>query len=487
MKNIIEECYRNIEEEDKIFAVYGDVNSKDKELTYGEIKNSIIEINKIIGVNNYKKAIGILIENKLEFIKAFFAILFNGYTVVGIDPKISEEGLEKIIEDNELTTILTNDNNISKLFKYEDINIINIEKINVQVNEKEKIISIKSNFEDIIIISYTSGTSGKFSKGVKLSNKNISFVSEEYKKVYELDENSKIITVLPLWHNYAMFACLTSAMMSNSQVIIMDGWNIDNFIYINKKYRPDIFPGSPYMYIDIINKNLDNIDISSLRICDSGGDSLPIECIKKFEEKTNAIITEGYGLTETASLTHFNYSAKQRKIGSLGKCVTNVKCKITDLNGKRIENGKWGLLWIKGPMVFKGYIKNDELTKEVLNKEGWFNTKDVVKVDKDGYYYIAGRLSDIQNFSQNDITLREIENTLYKFAGIKRVFIKKEFNEETKFYFYNIYAVLKEKYNISQLYDYIKKELSNIVVNNVELLEELPTTGTGKIKRNKLR
>ncbi len=487
MKNIIEECYRNMENVDKIFAVYGDVNSEDKELTYGEIKDNIIAINKMIGINNYKEAIGILIENKLEFVKTFFSILFNGYTVVGIDPKISEEGLDKIIEDNNLTTILTNDNNFLKLSKYEDKNIINIERINIKPNEKERIPQIKSNFEDIIIISYTSGTSGKFSKGVKLSNENISFVSEEYKKVYKLDENSKIITVLPLWHNYAMFACLTSAMRANSQIIIMNEWNIDNFIYINKKYRPDIFPGSPYMYIDIINRNLDSIDISSLRICDSGGDSLPIECIKKFEEKTNAIITEGYGLTETTSLTHFNYSAKQRKIGSLGKCVSNVKCKITDLNGKIIEDGKWGLLWIKGPMVFKGYIKNDELTKDVLDEDGWFNTKDVVKVDNEGYYYIAGRLSDIQNFSENDITLREIENTLYKFDGIKRVFIKKEFNEEAKFYFYNIYAVLKEKYNISQLYDYVKKELNNIVVNNVELLDELPTTGTGKIKRNKLK
>ena len=65
MKNIIEECYLNMENKEKIFAVYSDINSEDKKLTYGEIKNTIIAINKIIGVNNYKKAIGILIENKL--------------------------------------------------------------------------------------------------------------------------------------------------------------------------------------------------------------------------------------------------------------------------------------------------------------------------------------------------------------------------------------------------------------------------------------
>ena len=485
MKNIIEECYKFMQEDNKEIAIFADYRFGNKTLTYGEVKKYIIATNGIVGTNNYTKRIGILIENKLEFVKAFFSILYNGYTVVGIDPKITEEGLDKIINENELNYIITNNTNVQKLSKYKDKININIEDLNIN-NIKENKISIpNSKIDDIIIISYTSGTSGKFSKGVKLSNKSISFVSEEYRKVYKLDRTSKIITVLPLWHNYAMFACLTSAMMSNSEIIIMEKWDIENFIYINNCLKPDIFPGSPYMYIDIINRDLDSINLSSLRICDSGGDSLPIECIKKFEEKTNAIITEGYGLTETASLTHFNYSAKERKIGSLGKCVTDVKCKITDLNGNEIEKGRWGLLWINGPMVFDGYVNNDKLTKEVL-KDNWFNTNDVVKVDDDGYYYIAGRLSDIKNYKQNEITLREIENILYKFDGIKRVFVKKEFNKETDFYYYNIYAILKENYDISNLYDYIKKKLSNIVVNNVEILVELPTTGTGKVKRNKL-
>ena len=485
MKNIIKECYEFMKNDNKNIAIYADYIYGNKALSYKEVKKYIIAVNEIVGLNNYTKRIGILIENKLEFVKAFFAILYNGYTVVGIDPKITEEGLDKIINENDLEYIISNDANIEKLAKYTNKVIINIEQIDISKVKSETINIPNSKLEDIIVISYTSGTSGKFSKGVKLSNKSISFVSEEYRKVYNLNNKSKIITVLPLWHNYAMFACLTSAMMSNAEIIIMEKWDIENFIYINNYFKPDIFPGSPYMYIDIINRDLDTINLSSLRICDSGGDSLPIECIKKFEHKTNAIITEGYGLTETASLTHFNYSAKERKIGSLGKCVTNVECKITDLNGNEIEKGKWGLLWIKGPMVFDGYVNNKELTNEVL-KDDWFNTNDVVKADEEGYYYIAGRLSDIKNYNQNEITLREIENILYKFDGVKRVFIKKEFNKETNFYYYNIYAILKEKYDISSLYDYIKKTLTNIVVNNVEILDNLPITGTGKVKRNKL-
>ena len=489
MKNLIKEFRINLQNEEnrkKAFAVFA---SKDYEenVTYENLVESILSFNKIVGTNNFVKRIGVMIENSVDFVKAFMAILFNGYTVVGIDPNITKEGLEKIIKDNQLEYILINNKTDISKINTEAVNLINVQNNFTKVEYNiENLVEISSNLNDIIIISYTSGTSGKFSKGVKVSKLNVSFVSEEYNKIYKINEESKIITVLPLWHNYAMFACLTNAMLGNGQIIIMDKWDLENFIYINKKYKPDIFPGSPYMYIDIINADLDKIDISSLRICDSGGDSLPIEWIKKFEEKTNALITEGYGLTETISLTHFNYSAKERKIGSLGKCVTGVECKITELKGNDIGKNKWGLLWIKGPMVFNGYVNEEELTKEVL-VDGWFNTCDVVREDDEGYFYIAGRLSDKKYYKENDITLREIEYILYKFKGMNRTFIKKIYNEETDISSYDIYAILKEDYEQAQLIDYIKANLSQIVVDNVKIVDELPTTGTGKVKRNKLK
>lgn len=487
MKNIIEEFTNYLKDEkqkSKVFAIYSEKDIEEK-LDYEEIVKVIVKFSEICTSIDFSKGIGIIIENSIDFVKAFMAVLFNGYKVIGIDPLITKEGLEKIIIDNNIEYLFINDNtNISKI--PENIKQLNVKEVlyngSYDVNKLPK---ISSDFDDVIIISHTSGTSGKFSKGVKVSNKNVSFVSKEYNKIYSINDNSQIITTLPLWHNYAMFACLTNAMMGNARIIIMNKWSLDNFLYLNKKYKPDIFPGSPYMYIDIINADLDKIDLSSLKVCDSGGDSLPIECIEKFEEKTNALITEGYGLTETISLTHFNYSAKERKIGSLGKCVSEVECKITDLNGKEIGKNKWGLLWIKGPMVFKGYVNNDELTKEVL-KDGWFNTCDIVREDNDGYFFIAGRLSDIKFYKENEITIREIENTLYKFEGIKRVFIQKIYNDEADFPSYNIYAVLKSQFNESQLIDYVKANLDQIVVDNVKIVDELPTTGTGKVKRNKL-
>ena len=487
MKTLLDYIKRNVEDEKYVVSIETNYNNclNIKELKMTDIIEFANYLNKL-DISKCKK-IGIFINNCNDFVKAFYSILLNNKIVVSICNSVDIKEFEDIVLKNNLKFIITNDKNIEKIIKVnKKINIINLSNLKLKENKKLDFVPSDKRLNDVLVVSYTSGTSDSFSKGVELTYKNITFVSEEYQKVYKLDSNSQIITVLPLWHNYAMFACLTSSIVAKSKLIIMDKWNAELFIEINKKLIPTVFPGSPYMYIDLINNHeKELIKLSNLKICDSGGDSLPIECILKFEKLTGAVITEGYGLTETASLTHFNYSASERKVGSLGKTVSNTKCKILDLNGKPLKNGEWGLLWIKGPMVFKDYVKIPGLKNKVKNN-GWFNTNDVVRCDDDGYYYIAGRFSDLKNLNINDNQLRDLENKLYKFDGISRIHIKTNYNELANFYFFDIFAILKNNYKIENLYDYINSNLKDYIIGDVKVVSELPTTNTGKIKRRKV-
>ena len=477
-------------------------NSKDLEYvvsieTYYEknkLKVKKLEMKDVNKLSNYlhnlnnNLKIGILLENSNNFVAAFYAIVLNNIIPVSINNAIQIDELNDIIIKNKLDTIITS-NTFINLVKESNINnIINIDTINY--NNENNLLDFhpfEKKLNDVFVISYTSGTSGSFSKGVELTYRNITFVSEEYTKVYNLNNNSKIITVLPLWHNYAMFACLTSSIVSKSTLVLMNKWDANLFLDINKQIKPDVFPGSPYMYIDLItNHNNELTSLNNLRVCDSGGDSLPIECINKFEKITGAIITEGYGLTETSSLTHFNYNATERKVGSLGKVVSNTECKILDMDGNEVPNGEWGLLWIKGPMVFKDYVGLPKM-KEKVKKNGWFNTNDVVKRDDNGFYYIAGRLTDLVQLNQDDSQLRKLENELYKFEGISRVHIKTNYNTIANFYYFDIIAILKNNWKVEDLYDYINSNLKQFVIGEIKIVDDLPTTGTGKIKRNKIK
>ncbi len=489
MENIINYMYKNIEDKEKIVANYveGEETAKITTLKSDEIVRFTNYLNSIMGINNFKTKIGIFLPNSLAFVASFYAITLNGYIIVGINNKVTIDELNNIINVNQLETIITN-NELEDMLKQSEINnIINYDKLNLNDYSNEFTLQkLSPSFDEIMLISYTSGTSGKYSKPVETTFKNVSFVSEEYEKVYKLNENSNCITVLPLWHNFAMFACLTSSIVAGSKVSIMKEWNLKTFLNLNENLKPDIFPGSPYMYIDIINNESMLHKLTNLRVCDSGGDSLPIECIKKFEKITGAVITEGYGLTETTSLTHFNYSAAERKVGSLGKCVSNTECKILDLDGNELPNDTWGILWIKGPMVFRGYVGKKIEDTENLTKDGWFNTNDVVKRDNDGFYFFAGRFTDLNMLGESDNQFRNLENKLYQFDGIKRVHIKVNVNKVGNFPYFDIVAELKNNYTIQDLYDYINLNLKNFVINTVNIVETLPTTGTGKIKRNKI-
>ena len=486
MKNMLNYLVANSKKKNYVVSIETELNENKlntKELTIKEINKFTNYLHKQ-KISN--KKIGLLIENSNNFVKAFYGILLKSKIPVSINNKVDIEELKDIIKKNKLDLIITGDKNYDSLKKL-DIELLNIDKLNLEeYNDELDFIPKEKSNEDIFVISYTSGTSSSYSKGVELTYGNITFVSEEYKKVYHLNKESQIITVLPLWHNYSMFACLTSSIVAKSTLIIMKEWDARLFIEINKDLKPSVFPGSPYMYIDLINNYNDELTkLDNLKVCDSGGDSLPIECINKFEKMTGAVITEGYGLTETASLTHFNYSAHERKVGSLGKTVSKTYCKILDLNGKKVKDGEWGLLWIKGPMVFKDYVSLPGAS-DLVKKNGWFNTNDVVRKDNDGYYFIAGRFSDLKSLNGDDNQLRTLENLLYKFEGIKRVHIKTNFNSLASFYFFDIVAILKDNYSIQDLYDYINSNLKQFVIGDVKIVDTLPTTGTGKIKRNKI-
>lgn len=490
MKNIIYYMRKNLENRDYVLSY--DSSYKKKEFKVEPLLiNDVIKFTNFMGENvgkfNYNKKIGILMNNCNNFLNSFYASILNGYIVVPINYEVSDDELNFIIENNNLDCIITNDKFENKVKSSNVKSYINLDEIDYK-NESTKLNLIDDlpTMDDTMVISSTSGTSGKFSKGVLLTYRNISFVSEQYREIYNLNEKSKIITVLPLWHNYAMFSCLTSSIVAKSTMILMDKWNASLFMDINHKLNPDVFPGSPYMYIDLIkNYHGDLSSLSHLKICDSGGDSLPISCIKEFEDKTGAVITEGYGLTETTSLTHFNYSAEERKVGSLGKAIPGIECKILDTNGNELGNNKWGLLWLKGDSVFKGYVNRD--CSDVKTDDGWFNTEDVVKRDNDGYYYLAGRFTDLHSIDGDEQQLRLLENKLYNFEGIKRVHVVAKLNDLANFYSFDIVAELQENYTIKDLYDYINLYLKNFVIDDVKIVDKLPTTGTGKIKRKKIR
>lgn len=452
----------------------------EKRYLYKEIVKHIQSANEIITAKNKKrKPVGLLLSNSPLFPSAFLSILSADFIVVPVYPSATREVIEKILSDNEIKVIISDrkHNELFKRFDFKNLVILNIEDI--ISSGKEVVLKSFKTINDVAIISYTSGTSG-VPKGALITNKNIVFVTQKYCELYKLNLKSRVLAALPLWHNYGMFAALLSNFLIGGSVIFLDKWSSQIAMEIICKYKVTVFPGSPFMYIDMVNDVSKTYDMSSLKVCDSGGYSLPVEYIKRFEKKTGAIITEGYGLTETTSLTHFNYSAIDRKVGSIGKAIPEVICKIVNNDGKKAKVEEYGLLWVKGPMVCKGYSN----LKSLNFRNSWFNTGDIVKIDSSGNYFIAGRLSDVKQVGVGDSSFpRYIEEILYEFKGVVRVYARRNLKNNQS---YDLFVILKDVDYRPGFVNFLKSNLPDIKFDKIFYVKKMPVTGTGKIRFNSI-
>jgi long-chain acyl-CoA synthetase len=185
--------------------------------------------------------------------------------------------------------------------------------------------------------------------------------------------------------------------------------------------RPTFFTGVPALFVALNNyRNIDQIDLTSIKAVFSGAAPLPVEVIEKFEARTGARIAEAYGMTEASSVTHVNPLKGRRKIGSIGIPIIGTEAKIVDSADPAKERaiGEDGELMVKGPQVMQGYWNNPEETAEALI-DGWLRTGDIARMDEQGYFYIVDRKKDMILSAGFNVYPREVEEVLYQHPKIK--------------------------------------------------------------------
>jgi len=256
-----------------------------------------------------------------------------------------------------------------------------------------------------------------------------------------------------------------------------------------QKTKATMFSGVPTLYVAVNNfKNLAKYDLSSIKICLSGGAPLPLSVSKEFESKTDGKLVEGYGLSETSPVTHANPISGKRKEGSIGIPLPNTDAKIVDPETKNeLALGEVGELAVSGPQVMKGYWKLDKETKAVL-QDGWLFTGDMATVDADGYFSIVDRKKDMIIAGGFNIYPREVEEILYHHAKIEEaavVGIADEYRGETV----KAYIVLKsgETLTEQEIIAYCKEKLAPYKTPKlIEFRASLPKSNIGKVLKRVL-
>lgn len=353
--------------------------------------------------------------------------------------------------------------------------------------------SHETSAEDTAVIIYTSGTTGK-PKGAELTHSNLLWNADLCRHLFRIVPEDRFLIVLPLFHIFGQTCLMNTGVLAgltSTMLVRFEAGTVQNLMV---REKITVFAGVPTMYWGMVNyfdpeedERINRIK-SYLRLCVSGGASLPVQVLTDFETKYSVPIYEGYGMSEGSPVVSFNQPGKERKAGSIGTPVWGVKVKLINEQGEEVAVGEKGELLYKGHNVMKGYYKKPEATAAAL-KNGWLHSGDVAIKDADGYFYIVDRTKDMIIRGGLNVYPREVEEVIMNHSAVSLVAVvgvpDDQMGEEIK-----AFIVLKEGSKISEedLISWIKDRVASYKYpRKIEFLKSLPMNATGKILKRALR
>jgi long-chain acyl-CoA synthetase len=512
--------------------------SDEKPKSYAEIHEevkSVVAFLENLGVKRGDK-VAIFSNNMPNWGITYFATVIIGAIAVPLLPDFSQDELKNILEHSESKVIFTSEILEDKVkavdteFLESKIRINDFTNIDVKVDvhhdyntKSETFVDVEE--DDTAIIIYTSGTTGK-SKGVMLSHKNLSFNTEKCGVVQPIIEKDVFLSFLPLSHAYENTLGLLLPMNNGASVyylrklpspavlipamqVVKPTIMLSVPLIIEKIYRNKILSSlnakrsTRLLYKippirKIINaaagrKLMDNFG-GRIRFFGIGGAKLdPV--VEKFLLEAKFPYAIGYGLTETSPLLA-GVSPRTVRLGSTGPVIEGMELKLKDVNPKTGE----GELWAKGSAIMKGYYKEPELTKEVLTEDGWFNTGDLVTLDKDNFVFVKGRSKNvIVSSSGENIYPEEIESVINNFNFVTESLVIEEKGRLVALVHLNMDELEKKYHNAKHELDekiedlkvdlkvYINSKVNRFSAIKIVTIQDKPfeKTPTQKIKRYK--
>jgi len=479
--------------------------------TYAELNASISKFASGLNQMGVSKGdhVALLLGNSSYFVIGLYGALRAGATVIPINPIYTADEISYILNNGDVKTVIALDLLIPLLVKMEE-RLLQVEHMIIcetpQGKEQGIVLPEKmKSFTDVIaegtvtyqgpdladddtaVILYTSGTTGK-PKGAMLTHKNLYSNAQDSANYLKISGADRVIATLPMFHVFCLTVALNAPLMNGGTVIIVPKFSPAEIFKVAKEYKATVFAGVPTMYNFLLQYPEGNPeDLQTLRLCISGGASMPVALLKNFEKKFKVIISEGYGLSEASPVTCFNPLDRPRKPGSIGTSIMNVENKVVNELGEEVPVGEVGELIVRGPNVMKGYYKMPEETAYAI-RDGWLYTGDLAKMDEEGYFYIVDRKKDMIIVGGYNVYPREVEEVLYNHPNVVEVAVvgvpDPNFGEAVKCFVVSKNDSLTEE----ELIAYCREHLAKYKVpSSIEFLEELPKNTTGKILRRALK
>ncbi len=344
---------------------------------------------------------------------------------------------------------------------------------------------------DIAVLQYTGGTTG-VPKGAMLSHSNLAANARQViDHVHCLDEgNERVMGVLPLFHVFAMTTVMNIPIAIGAEIILVPRFQLADVLKTVASTRATMFPGVPTIYNAINNApETAQHDLSSLKLCISGGAPLPMEVRHRFEGLTGCKLVEGYGLSETSPVLTANPPLGEIRDGSVGLAVPGTKLEIRSLDDPRqvLGVGEKGEVCARGPQVMSGYWNKPEETANVF-VDGAFRTGDVGYLDPDGYLFLVDRIKDVILCGGYNVYPRVIEEALYLHPAVAEavvIAVPDPYRGQAPKAFVTLKVGVPA--TPEDLRTFLTTQVSKVEMPKaIEIRDQLPRTMVGKLSKKEL-
>lgn len=506
--------------------------------SYGELHDNAQRFALALAAHGIKPGdrVGLFLPNVPIYVAAYYGAMMAGATVVNFSPLYSVEELAQQVADSGTRMLVTVDvpelyGTAAKVLDGSRLEMLVVgelaamlptfKKYALKLLGRSKIASVTYSDSvlgwgamlaaaddarldslpqvqpgDLALLQYTGGTTGA-PKGAMLSHANLSRNAQQVAAINPFGDaqNEVFMAALPLFHVFANTALLNHAVISGASLAMVPRFDPKQVLQTIEKYRTTGFPGVPTMFQALLDHpDIGKTDLSSLKVCISGGAPLSAPVRERFENETGVRLVEGYGLTESSGVVSVNPYDGVRKPGTIGQVVAGTRLRFVDKEDatKPAPESEPGELVINGPQIMQGYWNRPAAAASTfveIGGEQWLRTGDIAVRDEDGFVQIVDRSKDMIAVGGFKVFPSQVENVLLENDAVKEVLVigmPDDYLGETP----HAYAVLNEGFETSEqaLMEWLNARIGKHErITQMVFRDELPKTIIGKLDRKALR
>jgi long-chain acyl-CoA synthetase len=441
--------------------------------------------------------------NRWEWVVAYHAALRAGAVVNPINAMLTPEEVAFVLNDCGATAIFTAGEKAGVILSLTRTvptlrRVISFDPVDGDATPFDELISGPAVAPEVpgpepaalSTIGYTSGTTGH-PKGAMQSHRAVFLSSAALFAVQTRTDGDVMLTALPLPHVYGNIV-MNGTFMAGATLVLMERFDAALALAEIQRHHVTVFDGVPTMYAMMLaDPSLPGTDLSSLRACAVGGQTMPVAKMAEWERRSQAPLLELWGMTELGGAGTSNCSYMPNVHGSIGFALPGLEARVAALDdaGVTVPDGEPGELMVRGPLVMLGYYGNDQATRAAIEPGGWLHTGDIATRDDEGHYFIVDRKKDLIITGGFNVYPAEIERVVASHPSVAMVAVG-SVPDEIRGELARAYVVLRPGVTATetQIIEHCRPHLAAYKLpRSVRFVPDLPKTSTGKVMRRELK